>query len=117
MTGDLGIALIALLARADWFMILYIASRISTAIAGIATLPVNTRLTITAIVVRRTRSNDCQLYWPANTVDIGDPTLRTGANHGPYGYRIENITTSVFETWFYDRARIDAFLPNAHQLV
>ena len=63
ITGDLGIALIALLTRADWFMILYVASRISTAVAGVATLPVNTRLTITAIVVRRTRSNDRQLYY------------------------------------------------------
>lgn len=63
MTGDLGIALIALLARADWFMILYVASGVSTAVARVATLPVNTRLTITAIVIRRTRSNDRQLYY------------------------------------------------------
>lgn len=63
MTGDLGVALVALLARADRFVIPHITSGVNTAIAGVATLPVDTRLTITAIVVRGARSNDRQLYY------------------------------------------------------
>jgi len=62
MTGNLGIALVALLARTDRFVILYVASGIGTAVAGITTLPVDACLTVTAIIVRRTRSNDRQLY-------------------------------------------------------
>lgn len=63
VTGDLGIALVALLARADRFVILYVASSVGTAVAGVATLSVDARLAVTAIVVRRARSNDRQLYY------------------------------------------------------
>lgn len=146
VTGDFGVALVVLLARANRFVVPHVASSVGTAVAGVATLPVDARLAITAVIVRRARSNDRQLYykiaiiyliiiyrtflycfriqivlapltWPAYTVDVGDPTLRARANHGPYRYRIENITTSVLQTRFDDRARINALLPDAHQLV
>lgn len=63
VAGNLGIALVALLARADWFVIPHIASGVGTAVAGITTLSVDARLAVTAIVVRRARSNDRQLYY------------------------------------------------------
>jgi len=63
VTGNFRIALVALFARADRFVVPHVASGVCTAVAGIATLPVDARLTITAIVVRRARSNDRQLYY------------------------------------------------------
>lgn len=63
MTGDFRIALVALFARADRFVVPHVASGIGTAVAGVATLSVDARFAITAIVVRRARSNDRQLYY------------------------------------------------------
>jgi len=62
LTRDFRIALIALLAGANRFVIPHVTERIGAAVARIATLPVDASLAIAAIVVRRTRSNDCQLY-------------------------------------------------------
>jgi len=59
---DFWVALIALLAGTNRFVIPYVADRVSATVARIATLPVDASLAIAAIVVRRTRSNDCQLY-------------------------------------------------------
>lgn len=117
VTRDLGITLVAWLARADRFVISYVADGIGTAVARVATLPVDASLPVAAIVVRRARSDDRQLYWSAYTVDVGDPSLRTRANHSSYGHSIENVATSVLQARFDDRARIDAFLPNAYQFV
>lgn len=114
---DVGITLVALLARADRFVISHVADGVGAAVARVATLPVDASFTIAAIVVGRTRPDDRQLYWSARTVDVGDPSLRTRANHGPYGHGIENVATSVLQARFDDRARIDAFLPDAHQFV
>lgn len=60
---ELRITLIALLAGANRLVIPHVADRVGAAVARIATLPVDAGLAIAAIVVRCTRSNDCQLYW------------------------------------------------------
>lgn len=117
LTRDLGITLVALLARADRLVIPHVADGVGPAVARVATLPIDASLTITAIVVRRARPNDRQLYWSAYTVNVGDPSLRTRANHGPYRHGIENVATSVLQARFDDWARIDAFLSDAYQFV
>lgn len=58
VTRDFGITLVALLARADRFVISHVADSIGAAVARVATLPIDASLTIAAIVVRCTRSND-----------------------------------------------------------
>lgn len=63
MAGDFRITLIALFAGTDRFVVPHVASGVGTAVAGIATLSVDARFAITAIVVRRARSNDRQLYY------------------------------------------------------
>lgn len=63
VAGNLGIALVALLARADWFVIPHVASGVGTAVTRVATLSVDACLAVTAIVIRRARSNDRQLYY------------------------------------------------------
>lgn len=58
MTRDIGIALVASLARANRFVVPHMANGVGAAIAGIATLPVDAGLAIAAIVVCRARSDD-----------------------------------------------------------
>lgn len=117
LTRELGITLVALLARADRLVIPHVADSVGPAVARVATLPIDASLTITAIVVRRARPDDRQLYWSAYTVNVSDPPLRTRANHGPYRHGIENVATSVLQARFDDWARIDAFLSDAYQFV
>lgn len=62
LTRNLGITLVALLARADWFVIPHVADGVGAAVARVATLPVDASFTVAAIVVRRTRSDNRQLY-------------------------------------------------------
>lgn len=63
VTRDLGITLVAWFARTDRFVISYVADGVGAAVARVATLPVDASLVITAIVVRRARPNDRQLYY------------------------------------------------------
>lgn len=54
---------------------------------------------------------------PAYSVDVGDPSLRTCADHGPHWHGVENVAASVLQARLDDGARIDAFLPDAHQFI
>ena len=60
---DLRVTLVALLARADRFVISHVADGVGAAVARIATLSVDACLMVAAIVVRRARSDDRQLYY------------------------------------------------------
>lgn len=59
---DFGITLVTLFARTDRFVISYIAISIAATIAGVATLPIDAGFVVTAIVIRRARSDHRQLY-------------------------------------------------------
>lgn len=62
VTRDFRIALIALLARAHRFVVLYVADRAGAAVARVAALPVDAGLAVAAIVIRRASADDRQLY-------------------------------------------------------
>lgn len=57
------------------------------------------------------------LTWPAYSVDVGDPSLWTRADHSTYGYGIENVATSVLQARLNHWTGIDALLTDAHQFI
>jgi hypothetical protein len=62
-----------------------------TTIAGINTLPVDTGLSIRTIIIACTARGIGQLYRPtARVLDIGDPTLATGADHSAEGKAVDH---------------------------
>lgn len=57
------------------------------------------------------------LTWSACTISVGDPSLRTRANHSSHRHGVENVAASVLQARLDDRTGIDAFLPDADGLV
>ena len=109
--------MVAFLARTDRFVVSDIAGSVGTAVAWVSALSVDAGIFIATLVVRCTATDDCYLNWSANTIDVSGPAFWTSAGHGPHWKRIKNIASCVLQTWFNNRAWIDAFVLDAHQFV
>lgn len=112
--GHVGIALVAVLARAHRPMVLNRADRIRSAAARIATLSVDASLLLGALRIRRTHTYRClQHNAPTFSSTVWHVQWWTFAHHRAHWHRVLHRTQRGRGTWAQLVARVEATVSDA----